>query len=386
MATNILAQLFGKPSQANGTTPHERKLIELNDIKKVYKTDAGDFMALKGIDLTIDRGEFIGIIGKSGSGKSTLVNMITGIDRPTSGEVYVNDTAIHHFNEGQMAKWRGVSLGVVFQFFQLLPTLTVMENVMLPMDFCNMYTARERRERALYLLSLMDVEEQAHKLPTMISGGQQQRVAIARALANDPPIIVADEPTGNLDSKTANQVFALFEQLVKEGKTFLMVTHDDDLAKRMSRIITIADGELVNEWLTKALPTLSQDLLVKANRVLQQQSYAPGQPIIMQNTPADSLFIVTRGKVNIYLDRPDGREIFVDQLGAGHFFGEMGLLNDHSRSATVRADRETPVEVMKLSRETFFQVLSESDETEQVLKEIAAQRQRFLAEAEEHVS
>lgn len=171
--------------------------------------------------------------------------MITGIDRPSSGEVIMNGTAIHHFNEGQMAKWRGVTMGVVFQFFQLLPTLTVIENVMLPMDFCNMYSSHERHDRAMELLSLMDVEAQANKLPTMISGGQQQRVAIARALANDPPIVVADEPTGNLDSRTAEQVFHLFENLVAQGKTFLMVTHDDDLAEQMSRVITIADGELV---------------------------------------------------------------------------------------------------------------------------------------------
>ncbi len=229
--------------------PH---LIRLNTIKKVYKTEAGDFLALKGIDLTIDRGEFVGIIGKSGSGKSTMVNMITGIDRPTSGEVWVNGTPIHKFNEGQMAKWRGVNMGVVFQFFQLLPTLTVVENVMLPMDFCNVYNPAERKERAMALLDRMEVAQQANKLPTMISGGQQQRVAIARALANDPPIVVADEPTGNLDSKTANSVFELFEELVAQGKTFLMVTHDDDLAGRLSRIVTITDGQIEHPNATAA--------------------------------------------------------------------------------------------------------------------------------------
>lgn len=221
-----------------------RPLIDLRGIVKSFKTEAGDFHALKGIDLTIERGEFIGVVGKSGSGKSTLVNMITGIDRPTRGEVIVNETAIHPLNEGQLARWRGVSMGVVFQFFQLLPTLTVIENVMLPMDFCNLYTHRQRRERAMELLATMGVETQAHKLPSMISGGQQQRVAIARALANDPPIVVADEPTGNLDSATAEQVFRLFERLVADGKTFVMVTHDDDLANRLSRVVTITDGVL----------------------------------------------------------------------------------------------------------------------------------------------
>jgi putative ABC transport system ATP-binding protein len=233
----------------NGSGPNTQDtcLIELQDIKKVYKTEAGDFLALKGIDLQVDTGEFVAVVGKSGSGKSTMINMITGIDHPTSGEVIVNNTAIHHLNESKMAQWRGVSMGVVFQFFQLLPTLTVVENVMLPMDFCNMFTAKERVERAMHLLDLMDVAEQANKLPTMISGGQQQRVAIARALANDPPIIVADEPTGSLDSKTANNVFELFEQLVDEGKTFLMVTHDEDLAQRTRRVITISDGELLSD-------------------------------------------------------------------------------------------------------------------------------------------
>ncbi len=233
----------------NGAGPDEKStcLIELQDIKKVYKTEAGDFLALKGIDLQVDSGEFVAVVGKSGSGKSTMINMITGIDHPTSGDVIVNGTAIHNLSEGKMAQWRGVNMGVVFQFFQLLPTLTVIENVMLPMDFCNMFTPKERVERAMHLLDLMEVAEQANKLPTMISGGQQQRVAIARSLANDPPIIVADEPTGSLDSKTANNVFQLFEQLVDEGKTFLMVTHDEDLAHRTRRIITISDGELLSD-------------------------------------------------------------------------------------------------------------------------------------------
>lgn len=227
--------------------PPEEYLIELKGIQKEFKTDAGPFLALKGIDLKIKPGEFVGVIGKSGSGKSTMINMITGIDRPTAGEVWVNGTPIHKFSENQMAKWRGVNMGVVFQFFQLLPTLTVVENVMLPMDFGNKYSARDRREKAMDILALMDVDNQANKLPTMISGGQQQRVAIARALANDPPIIVADEPTGNLDSKTAAQVFDLFQKLVEQGKTFLMVTHDDDLADQLSRVITITDGLLDHE-------------------------------------------------------------------------------------------------------------------------------------------
>jgi putative ABC transport system ATP-binding protein len=219
-------------------------LIELRQVVKVYENAAGGFRALNGVDLSIDPGEFVGIIGRSGSGKSTLMNMITGIDRPTAGDVLVGDMAVHRLSENQMARWRGRNLGIVFQFFQLLPTLSVLENVTLPMDFCRTWPLRERRTRALALLDMVDMAEHAYKLPAALSGGQQQRVAIARALANDPPLIIADEPTGNLDSKTADAVFALFERLTAEGKTVVMVTHDTGLAQRIPRTVLIADGEM----------------------------------------------------------------------------------------------------------------------------------------------
>jgi len=206
------------------------------------------FTALKGVDVHIDKGEFVAVVGKSGSGKSTLINMITGIDRPTEGQVLMGDTAVHTLSEGQMAVWRGKNIGIVFQFFQLLPTLIIVENIMLPMDFCNMYNFAEREPRALRLLEQVDMVDHAYKLPTAISGGQQQRVAIARALANDPPVVMADEPTGNLDSKTAASVFELFQLLVEQGKTFVMVTHDEDLAKQGTRTITLADGEIESDY------------------------------------------------------------------------------------------------------------------------------------------
>jgi len=221
-------------------------LIELRHVTKTYEGAAGTFVALKDVDLKVNPGEFVAVVGKSGSGKSTLINMITGIDRPTSGEVLVGDTAVHKLNEGQIAVWRGRQVGVVFQFFQLLPTLTVIENVMLPMDFCNLYGMQEREERAMQLLKQVDVAEHAYKLPSGISGGEQQRVAIARAMANDPPIIVADEPTGNLDSVTTESIYGLFEGLVESGKTILMVTHDRDLARRATRTIRLADGEIID--------------------------------------------------------------------------------------------------------------------------------------------
>jgi putative ABC transport system ATP-binding protein len=222
-------------------------MINLQGVTKAYETDAGPFWALKGIDLQIYPGEFVAVVGKSGSGKSTLINVFTGIDHPTGGEVAVAQTRIRQLDEGQMAEWRGRKMGIVFQFFQLLPTLTIVENIMLPMDLCDVYKPGERQDRAMHLLDQMDMADLADMFPASVSGGHQQRAAIARALANDPPIIVADEPTGNLDSRTADGVFRLFESLVAEGKTILMVTHDDELAGRVPRILTLADGMIVNE-------------------------------------------------------------------------------------------------------------------------------------------
>ena len=235
-------QLDGKSPLVSGVP-----LIRLRELKKSYRSAAGDVPVLRGINLDICPGEFVGIMGKSGSGKTTLLNMIAGIDRPTSGEVWVGDTPIHQLSEAQMAVWRGRNLGIIFQFFQLLPMLTLLENIMLPMDFCNVYESHERKEKAMDLLRLVEMEEHANKLPTAISGGQQQRVAIARALANDPPLIVADEPTGNLDSKTAQSVFDLFQKFVNQGKTFIIVTHDTTLAERLSRAAYIADGQIVSD-------------------------------------------------------------------------------------------------------------------------------------------
>ena len=226
-------------------------LIRMTDVVKVYDSGEIPFTALRGINLDVGAGEFIGLIGKSGSGKTTLINMITGIDRPTSGTVMIGGTPVHSLNENQLAIWRGKNVGVVFQFFQLLPTLTVAENVMLPMDFCNVYNPAERPERAMHLLEQVEMADQAHKLSSALSGGQQQRVAIARALANDPPILAADEPTGNLDSKTAESVFALMERLVDAGKTIIMVTHDNDIASRVRRSLHVHDGEIVEERLNR---------------------------------------------------------------------------------------------------------------------------------------
>ncbi len=222
----------------------DQNLIELRDVVKTYKVEAGDITVLKNVSLQVKAGEFVSVVGPSGSGKSTLLNMITGIDQPSSGEVVSCGADIHTMNENQLARWRGDNVGVIFQFFQLLPTLTILENVMLPMDFRNAYPGSERKELALQLLEQVGIVDQAHKLPTALSGGQQQRAAIARSLSNNPALVVADEPTGNLDTATAEEVFALFELLVSQGKTVFVVTHDRELSTRTERIIQIVDGRI----------------------------------------------------------------------------------------------------------------------------------------------
>jgi putative ABC transport system ATP-binding protein len=226
-------------------TDADGKLIDLRGVFKSYETGAGEVPVLKDVNLKVREGEFIGLVGPSGSGKSTLLNMITGIDRPSSGDVWVAGQRLNDMSENQLARFRGNNIGVIFQFFQLLPTLTVIENVMLPMDFCGVWKRRERRERALELLELVGVPEIADKLPSQASGGQQQRAAIARALANDPKLVVGDEPTGNLDTVSAGLVFALFEELVEQGKTLIMVTHDRELARLVPRMEEMRDGRLV---------------------------------------------------------------------------------------------------------------------------------------------
>ena len=361
--------LFSKPKNGNGNG--NGSIIDLRDVHKYYKTAIGDYHALNSIDLQINPAEFVSIIGKSGSGKSTLLNMITGIDRPTSGEVYVNDTAVHELNENRMARWRGKNLGIVFQFFQLLPTISVIENIMLPMDFCRTYPMREREKRALDLLELVELADHAYKLPTALSGGQQQRVAIARALANDPPIVIADEPTGNLDSKTADSVFELFRNLVAQGKTIIIVTHDSGLAKRTDRTALIADGEIVNEYVAKAMPTLPQELLLQATRVARTQNYEAGAMILVEGTNADSFYIVTKGSVEVILPRANQSDVVTLQLGPGKVFGEMAFFHERKRHASVRASERGPVEVLVLGYDKLDELLSQSESTRETLHRMA---------------
>lgn len=331
-------------------------VIQLRKVVKKYKTPAGDFMALNGVDIDFFQGEFVGITGKSGSGKSTLINMITGIDKPNSGEVRIGDTFVQHLTESEMARWRGRNLGIVFQFYQLLPMLSLLENVMLPMDFSEMYNPAVREKRALELLRRVGLEKEYHKMPAEISGGQQQAAAIARALANDPPFLIADEPTGNLDSRTADQVFNLFAELSGQGKTILMITHDPHLANRTSRQILLSDGEIVNEWIRRALPMLPHTMMLKATHQIQQEQYEPGSMIIRQGLPNKSFYIVTKGRVDIALEKQ-----VVAQLHPGEYFGEMELINSVPAVANVTAGQDSQTEVIALDQSTFTELLGHAN-------------------------
>jgi len=222
-------------------------IIEVKDLIKRFPIGDDEITVLKGISFEVENGEFVSIVGPSGNGKSTLLNMITGIDRPSDGQVFVTGRQVNRMSENELADWRGDNVGIIFQFFQMLPALSLLQNVILPMDFARKYSPREREERAMNLLEAVGLADQVNKLPGQVSGGQQQRAAIARSLANDPSLIVADEPTGNLDSRTTGDVFRLFNDLVERGKTLLMVTHDKELARQVPRVIEIIDGNITRD-------------------------------------------------------------------------------------------------------------------------------------------
>ncbi len=281
---------------------------------------------------------------------------------------------IHTYNESQMSVWRGRNLGVVFQFFQLMPMLTLLENIILPMELNNLYDKRWRLERAMHLLEKVELAEQADKLPAAISGGQQQRVAIARALANDPPLIVADEPTGNLDSKTAEKIFKVFEGLIASGKTILMVTHDNDLARRVNRTILISDGEIVNEYLVRALSTLTQDQLAEVARRVKPQVYPRGTSIIRQGETGDKFYILVEGTTDVLVQQPGGGEVLVNRLHPGNYFGEMALLGNGIRAATVKAAGEGEAKVVALDNAAFNELISDSRSLREELGRIVEQR------------
>jgi ABC-type lipoprotein export system ATPase subunit len=362
------------PAQVADAAPDA--MIELRGLVKRFSNAAGEFTVLKGLDLTLNRGEFVSIVGKSGSGKSTLLNMITGIDHPTEGRVVVNGTDIYTgVNESQRSRWRGLNLGIVFQFFQLLPMLTLLENVMLPMDYVDMYDFDERQHRAMKLLEMVGLEKFANKLPVLVSTGQQQLAAIARAMACEPPLLIADEPTGNLDSRSADTIIQLFEHLVSQGKTIVMVTHDPSLTSRTHRNIIISDGELIDEAVSRSLPQLRHRHMLEFTHEGKRLYYLPGQPILSQGEQVDHFFMIHKGDVEV---STGGKSVL--RLEGGDFFGDTELRG--SRKAAVdfhAADR--PVEILAVPAGTYLRVMDESPITAETVSKVVKEQQDAMRSA-----
>jgi len=361
-----------EPEQADSS--QENLAIVLRGVDKVYENAAGKFVALKNVTMQLSYGQFISIVGKSGCGKSTLLNMITGIDHPTAGEVIVGGEHIYKMGKSERALWRGRNMGVVFQFFQLLPTLTLLENTMLPMDYCKVYAFNERPDRAMELLKLVGLEEQAHKLPAAVSSGQQQSAAIARALATDPALILADEPTGNLDSKSADNILDLFERLASQGKTILIVTHDPSITQRTDQTIILSDGEIIDQTVALALPYLSHLQMLAATHQAQKQAFTPRATILQQGKSVEHFFMVVSGQVEILANQAESNEMSLACLGPGQFFGEVELTWGGESIASVRAAAQG-AEIALLPREIFFELIDGSSLTRSSIQEIAKSRQ-----------
>jgi ABC-type lipoprotein export system ATPase subunit len=300
--------------------------------------------------------------------------MLTGIDHPTSGSVRIGETYVHKLNESQMARWRGRNLGIVFQFYQLLPMLSLIENVMLPMDFCDMYAPSERPRRAMELLDQVGLADVAHKMPSAVSGGQQQSAAIARALANDPPLIAADEPTGNLDSRAAERVFHTFEKLARQGKTVIVVTHDPDLAQRTFRTVLLADGEVIHETVANTLPLLSHEQMLKATKHLEPRQFGPGETILERGQPNDHFYMISQGHTEVLLEGNSGHEVTVARLGPGEYFGEVSLLKRTKTMARVKAALHAPVQVVMLHRHVFGELLDEAHAMREAIARVVYDR------------
>jgi putative ABC transport system ATP-binding protein len=360
------------PAQVTDFAPDS--MIELRGVVKRFSNAAGEVTVLKGVDLTINRGEFVSIVGKSGSGKSTLLNMVTGIDHPTEGQAVVNGTDIYTgVTESQRSKWRGKNLGIVFQFFQLLPMLTLLENVMLPMDYVDLYDFDERPKRAMDLLKLVGLEKFANKLPVLVSTGQQQLAAIARAMACDPPLLVADEPTGNLDTRSADTIIQLFETFVSQGKTIVMVTHDPSLTSRTHRNIIISDGELIDETISKSLPQLRHRHMLEFTKLVEERTYLPNETILSHDQNVDYFFMIRKGEVEVVLQENKKKEIVLSRLSAGEFFGETELLRGGKSIANVRAGNN-PVDAVVIPRADFVRVMNESPITAEAIVKTVQKR------------
>lgn len=351
-----------KPISKNEPQP----LIIMKDVVKVYKTHAGDFPALKGITANFFPGQFVSIIGKSGSGKSTLLNMLTGIDHPSSGSISIGDVHLQTLSESKFSVWRGKNLGIVFQFFQLLPMLSLMENTILPMDFCNMYQVEERQNRAIQLLKLVGLENYLHKPPAAVSSGQEQCAAIARALANDPPIIVADEPTGNLDSKTAEMVLKIIEDLVARGKTIIVVTHDEAVARRASRVMVICDGELVDEDVSKAFPDLSHRTMLLLSQKMKPLQIEAGKSLFPENSIKPGCLIVTAGKLEMIASGSKS----VQSFDPGKWISQFDFNPDNSSSITLRSSSDSPLEIKYIDAGELQECMTSAHDLEGYLRHL----------------
>lgn len=362
------------PANAQALPGTQPGIIQMQGVVKTYTSSAGEFTALRGIDLNLQEGEFAAVIGKSGSGKSTLLNMLTGIDHPTSGQVLVDGVDLYAMSESKRSLWRGRNLGIVFQFFQLLPMLNLLENVMLPMDYVGMYDIDQRPKKAMELLTLVGLEEQAQMLPRAVSRGQQQSAAIARALANNAPILVADEPTGNLDSRSASKIIDLFEKFSRQGKTIIMVTHDPSMTERTSRTVFISDGELVNETIAQALPLLNHSVMKELGRRVKTLHFQPGATILEHKKRVDNVYLIQKGKVDIVLKQRRSDDVVISTLQRNDIFGEIELLQGGKSIASVRASIEGAVDLLALSREDFNWLMNESPLTEKAMTEMVQER------------
>jgi len=363
----------GEPTPGGKTPQQDHRAIVLRGVDKVYENAAGKFVALKNVSMQLNYGQFISIVGKSGCGKSTLLNMITGIDHPTAGEVVVSNQHIYKMGKSERALWRGKNMGVVFQFFQLLPTLTLLENTILPMDYCKVYPFNERPDRAMELLKIVGLEDQAHKLPASVSSGQQQSAAIARALANDPALILADEPTGNLDSRSADNILDLFEKLASQGKTIMIVTHDPSITQRTDQTIILSDGEIIDQTVARALPYLTHPQMLAATHQAEKRYFAPYAEILRQGESVQHFCMVVSGQVEIVVNNEQSNEMSLACLGPGQFFGEVELTQGGGSIASVRAANQG-AEIALLPKETFYNLVNGSPLTRRTIQDVASTR------------
>jgi ABC-type lipoprotein export system ATPase subunit len=299
--------------------------------------------------------------------------MITGIDHPSAGNVIVGGKTIYGLTESQRARWRGLNLGVVFQFFQLLPTLTLLENTMLPMDYLGRYAFRDRPAKAMALLEKVGLEEHAHKLPGNVSSGQQQSAAIARALAVDPPIILADEPTGNLDTRSAAVILDLFQELADQGKTILIVTHDPSITQRTDRTVILSDGEVIDDTVARALPFLDHPWMLTATHQIHKRMYLPGTQILHQGEPVDRFFMISKGEVELFVNTRIP-ETTIARLGPGQFFGEVSLTTGQNSIASARVSGDSPAELATISKDEFMRLIKSSPRMEDAIGSMAKLR------------